>query len=324
MYKKIFKTIKKYDTIVIARHISVDPDAMSSQIALRDSIRLTFPEKKVYAIGNGTVRFNYMGKLDRGIDYSTLENVLLIVLDTPDKRRIDMDEHHLKYDYSIKIDHHPFVEKTTDLEFIQDTKSSAAEVVCDLLRNTKLVMNKEIAETLYCGIVSDTNRFLFSASNQDTFKTIAYLIEKYNIDITKCYNNLYKRPFEEVKLLGYMAQNMKVTENGVGYIKVTNEILTKYNLDSASSGNLINEFNHIEGVLVWITATEDTKNSIIRISIRSRGPVINKVAEKYNGGGHKMASGARVPSYEEVDMLIKDLDKVCKKYIESGECDENY
>ena len=324
MYKKIFKTIKKYDTIVIARHISVDPDAMSSQIALRDSIRLTFPEKKVYAIGNGTVRFNYMGKLDRGIDYSSLENVLLIVLDTPDKRRIDMDEHNLKYDYSIKIDHHPFVEKTTDLEFIQDTKSSAAEVVCDLLKNTKLVMNKQIAETLYCGIVSDTNRFLFNNSNQDTFKTIAYLIEKYDIDITKCYNNLYKRPFEEVKLLGYMAQNMKLTENGVGYIKVTNDILTKYNLDSASSGNLINEFNHIEDVLVWITSTEDTKNSIIRISIRSRGPVINKIAERYNGGGHKLASGARVPSYEEVDMLIKDLDKVCKKYIESGECDENY
>ena len=80
----------------------------------------------------------------------------------------------------------------------------------------------------------------------------------------------------------------------------------------------------IEGVLVWITATEDTKNSLIRISIRSRGPVINKIAERYNGGGHKLASGARVPSYEEVDMLIKDLDKVCKKYIESGECDENY
>ena len=324
MYKKIFKTIKKYDNIVIARHISVDPDAMSSQIALRDSIRLTFPEKKVYAIGNGTVRFNYMGKLDRGVDYSQLENVLLIVLDTPDKRRIDMDEHNLNYSYSIKIDHHPFIEKTCDLEFIQDTKSSAAEVVCDLLKNTKLKINKEIAETLYCGIVSDTNRFLFNNSNQDTFKTIAYLIEKYNIDITKCYNNLYKRPFEEVKLLGYMAQNMKISENGVGYIKVTSEILTKYNLDSASSGNLINEFNHIEGVLVWITATEDTKNSLIRISIRSRGPVINKIAEKYNGGGHKLASGARVPSYEEVDMLIKDLDKVCKKYIESGECDENY
>lgn len=32
MYKKIFKIIKKYDNIVLARHISPDPDAIASQI----------------------------------------------------------------------------------------------------------------------------------------------------------------------------------------------------------------------------------------------------------------------------------------------------
>ena len=48
MYKKIYNAIKKFDTIVIARHIGVDPDALASQIALRDSIRLTFENKKVY------------------------------------------------------------------------------------------------------------------------------------------------------------------------------------------------------------------------------------------------------------------------------------
>ena len=50
MYKEIYKYIKKYNNIVIARHIGVDPDAMASQIALRDSIKLTFPEKNVYAM----------------------------------------------------------------------------------------------------------------------------------------------------------------------------------------------------------------------------------------------------------------------------------
>ena len=48
MYKKIYNTIKKYNNIVIARHINVDPDAMASQIALRDSIRLTFSDKNVF------------------------------------------------------------------------------------------------------------------------------------------------------------------------------------------------------------------------------------------------------------------------------------
>ena len=44
MYKKILKAIKQYDTIVIARHIGVDPDALCSQLALRDVIKLNFPD----------------------------------------------------------------------------------------------------------------------------------------------------------------------------------------------------------------------------------------------------------------------------------------
>ena len=323
MYKKIYNKIKKYDNIVIARHISVDPDAMASQIALRDAIRLTFPNKKVYAIGNGTVRFNFMGKLDKDLDYSELTDALFIVVDTPDKRRVDSEGFN-RYAYSIKIDHHPFIEKFCDLEFIEDKKSSASEIIYKLIKNTKLKMNKKIAETLYAGIVSDTNRFMFNNKDTETFLSAYNLISEYNIDITKVYATLYKRPLAEERLRGYMSTNMKVTENGVGYIKVTNEVLTKFGLDSASSGNLINEYNNIGELLVWVSATEDVKNSVIRVSIRSRGPIINKIAEKYNGGGHALASGAKVPSFEEVDMLIKELDSLCSKYIESSDEDENY
>ena len=65
MYKKVFKIIKKYNNIVLARHISPDPDAIASQIALRDSIKLTFPEKNVYAVGAGVHKFKYLGTLDK-------------------------------------------------------------------------------------------------------------------------------------------------------------------------------------------------------------------------------------------------------------------
>ena len=71
MFKKIYKEIKKYNTIVIARHIGVDPDALASQLALKESIKLTFPNKNVYTVGNGSSKFSYMGKLDK------LDNVLL-------------------------------------------------------------------------------------------------------------------------------------------------------------------------------------------------------------------------------------------------------
>ena len=59
IYKKIFKLLKKYDEIVLARHIGPDPDAVASQIALRDSIKLTFPNKRVYAVGAGVSKFKY-------------------------------------------------------------------------------------------------------------------------------------------------------------------------------------------------------------------------------------------------------------------------
>ncbi len=322
MYKQIYKAIKSYDNIIIARHVSIDPDAMASQIALRDSIKLTFPTKNVYAVGNGTVRFNYLGKLDKNVTFKEDDKVLLIVVDTPDKKRVDMED--IKYDYSIKIDHHPHIETFCDLELIDDTKSSAAEMVFELIDNTKLILTKEIAQTLYTGMVSDTNRFLFSNSTFTTFMNVSKMLEETNFDITKSYSNLYRRPFSELLLFAYMIQNMKITDYGVGYVKVSNDVINKYQLDTVSTGGLINSFNNTDELLVWITAMEDVKNSCIKVSIRSRGPVINEIAEKYNGGGHKMASGAKLPSFEELDLLVKDLDRLCKKYIESSDCDEDY
>lgn len=312
MFRKIFKAIKKYDTIVIARHIGVDPDAMASQLGLKEAILATFPKKQVYAVGSGGSKFSYLGKLDHFED--DCHNALLIVLDTPDKRRVDcsnVDD----FSYKIKIDHHPFVEKFCDIELIDDHSSSACQLIMEMIYATKLKSTKEVMEKLFLGLISDTNRFMFSNSSASTFKVVAKIMKEYQLDLSTLYSELYMRPLNEVRLQGYMAQNMKVTENGVGYIKITEDILNQYQADVASAGNMINNFNYIDEVLVWLAVTEDKKNNIIKINIRSRGPVINTVAERYNGGGHKLASGARVSTMEEVDCLIDDLDNTCLNYI---------
>ena len=311
MFKKIYKEIKKYKTIVIARHIGVDPDALASGLALKESIKLTFPNKNVYAVGNGSSKFSYMGKLDKLEDY---ENFLLIVLDTPDKKRIDYKDYS-KADSIIKIDHHPFIESFGGLEYIDDKASSTCEILMELLQKTKLKCNEEIAKLLYYGLVSDSNRFLFDSSTSKTFNLVSTYLAKYPLKLSSIYTNLYLRPLKEVRLEGYISLNMKVTENGVAYIILTNDIITKFKADSASAGNMINNFNFIDEVLVWIIVTEDLKNNNVRVNIRSRGPEINKVAEKYNGGGHAMASGARLSSIEEAESLISDIDYVTEVYI---------
>lgn len=310
MYKKLLKTIKRYDTIVIARHIGVDPDALCSQLALRDAIRLNFPEKKVIAIGTGSQKFAHIGKLDK---LEKVDNALLIVTDTPDKKRIDSAVLS-DFSYIVKIDHHPFVEDFGGLEIINDQASSACEIIMELLIQMKLTLNSSIAELLYMGLVSDSNRFLFDSSTSHLFSLISYYLDKYPFDLSKCYQKLYLRPLNEVRLEGYISLNMTVTENGLGYIPITDAIIQKYGVDSASAGNMINNFNFIKEVLVWVTMTEDVKNDQIRISIRSRGPVINQVAEKYHGGGHKFASGVRVKTMEEAMKIIDDLEQVLIEY----------
>lgn len=311
MYKKIFKEIRKYDTIVIARHIGVDPDAMASQIALRDSIKLTFPEKRVLAIGTGSAKFRYIGNLDK---LENINDALLIVVDTPDKRRVDITSFD-GFSEMIKIDHHPFIEKFCDIELIEDDRSSAAEIIMELIKDTKLLCNENIARTLFIGLASDSNRFLFNSCSANTFKLVGEYLEEYKFDMYDIYQQMYARPLKEVRLEGYMSENMEVTKHGVGYMKVSDEIINKFEADSASAGNVVNNFNFIEGVYIWLTITEDVKNEYYRISIRSRGPEINQVAEKYHGGGHKFASGVKLQTIQEAMLLVEDLDKALEKYL---------
>ena len=309
MYSSIFEEIKKYDKIVIARHIGVDPDALASQVALRDAIRLTFPNKQVYAVGNSSSKFGYFPKLDRMP--SELDG-LLIIVDTPDKKRVDILDMS-NFSKTIKIDHHPWIETYCDIEYIDDKASSASEIILDFINNTELLMDQEIAEVLFMGIVSDTNRFLFSTTSK-TLLIVSNLLRDYSLDVPKLYENIFLRPLKEIRLQGYIEQHMEVTENGLAHIMITNQIISELGVDSGSAGNLVNNLNNISEVLVWVMISEDVKNGIYKFNIRSRGPVVNTIAERYNGGGHKFAAGARVTDKEMVTKLLKELDEICLDY----------
>lgn len=312
-FKQIKKQIKIYNNIFIARHIGADPDALGSTIALRDLIKEKYPNKSVYAIGNPANRFKFMGNLDKVENIP--KNSLLIVLDTPDSKRIDGIDIN-EFDFIIKIDHHPFIEKYANIEYIDDTASSTCQIILEFIYTCHYKLNKSIAEKLYLGIASDTNRFLYDYTTVKTFELVTKMLKETKINFTSLYESLYCKPLNEVKLQGYIYQNMTVTENGVAYIKITDALIKEFGIDSASAGNMINNLNYVNEILVWIFLSEDVKSNVIRANIRSRGPVINEVASRYGGGGHKFASGARLADWDLADKLISSLDELTKKYIE--------
>lgn len=313
IYKKIYKEIKKNNQIVIARHIGADPDALASSFGLKALILNTFPHKKVYVIGAPASKFSYLGKLDKYKDI--MQNSLLIVTDTPDRKRVDGVDP-LLFAKSIKIDHHPFIEKTCQLEWIDDRASSASQMIMELAFNTKLKMNLKAAELLYIGLVADSNRFMFKDSTPKTFALVSKLIKQTNLDITKEYDKLYMKSYKDIKFLGYIYQNITITENGLAYIVIKNETMKEYEIDAATAGNMVNNLNHINDFVAWVFFSEDVNLEAYRVSIRSRGPIINDIALNFGGGGHKFASGVRLKDEDKISKLINELDNCCRKYNE--------
>ena len=312
IYKQVFKIIKKYNTIVIARHIGADPDALGSQFALKDIILKLFPEKKVYAVGNPASRFKFFGNNEKFDNVDTTKG-LLIVLDTPDIKRIDgvsLDN----FEYVIKIDHHPIIDKYANIELIDDTACSTSQLILEFVFNNKIAINKEIGEKLYLGIVGDTDRFLHDYTSTKTFYLVNKLLEETKIDFTSLSKFLYQRPISEIRFEGYIYQNLTLTENGVAYIKITDRKLKEFGVDSAAAGNMINDLKFVNEIVVWVFLTEDIKSNLSRANIRSVGPYINEIATKFGGGGHKYASGVKLKTWEDSDKLINELDELVKNY----------
>ena len=186
-------------------------------------------------------------------------------------------------------------------------------MITELAYNTKFKMNKDIAEKLFMGIVSDSDRFLLSYTTPKTLLLSSKLLNDYKFELMPLYNNLYERPISERKFESYIINNMTITSNGFGYIKITDDVINEFKVDAGTASNMVNDLNFIKELKVWAFSSYDEKLDLYKINIRSRGIVINEIASHFNGGGHKFASGARIKTEEEVNELFKCLDEACKE-----------
>src|SRR5699024_7001268 len=157
-----------------------------------------------------------------------------------------------------------------------------------------------------------TGRFLFPSTRNITFQYAADLIE-YSFDRTALYDGMYDIKPNIARLRGYVLQHFTMSENGVSSIKLTKEILNEFEVTTIETSKLVGALGDIQGIRSWVYFIEE--NDIIRVRIRSKGPVINELAAKYRGGGHPLASGATVHNWDEADQFIQDLEAICAGYV---------
>lgn len=316
VYNSIYKAIERYDRIVIFRHIKPDFDAMGTQMGLYTFIKDNYPNKEVHFVGDNHVSFTprlFPETETLNNEWFKGGNFLAIIVDVGDHERI-ADPRYKHAKYKIKIDHHPCKKEIAKASLLDTESASASELAADVCLNFKnKVLSKEAARYFYIGIVGDSGRFLYSSTSTHTFAIAEELIKK-GISIKDIYLEMYEKTIDSLKSQAYVLSNFKVSPHGVAYYLLPVDVQKELKITPEQGKENVNMFSNIQGINAWCSITEDPnpKDYCWRISIRSKDKDISGVANKYEGGGHAQASGAKIKDLTKLDDFINDLDALFK------------
>lgn len=310
----ILDKIKQYEKIVIFRHKRPDGDAVGSTKGLCGVLRATFPEKDVRLINNDYAEYvAFLGEEDGAQNDEFFADALGIVIDTATVDRISNPQYALCREL-IKIDHHIPIQDYGDIIWVEEERSSSCEMIaafCDAFRD-ELVLTSEAATAIYTGMVTDSGRFRFRSVSGETMRLAGTILDV-GIDVDSLYARLYTKDFNEFKFQSYLYKKMKMTENGVAYLYVDRAMQKKFGLSNEQASACVSYMDSIKGSLIWLAFIENADGTV-RVRLRSRFIEINKLAEKYGGGGHACACGATVSSKKEMKALIADADELLGRY----------
>lgn len=310
MKRQIIDTISRYETIIIHRHVRPDPDAYGSSFGLREILRTSYPDKNVYTTGDHDETLDFLTNPDHITD-DMYNGALVIVTDTANTARVD-DQRYGMGSLLIKIDHHPNDDPYGDLTWVNTNSSSASEMIYDLYLEGKTYanweMSDEAARLLFAGIVGDTGRFMFQSTTQKTFEIAGDLI-KFDFDRTALFNGMYEVDRNLLNLQGFIYQHFVMDSNGAAFIKLTKETLEEFDVTPSETSLLVGSLGNVKGISAWVVFIEESDQ--IRVRLRSKGPIINELAKEYGGGGHPLASGASVYSWEKAEEVVEKLKRLC-------------
>jgi len=313
--------------IVITTHHRPDGDAMGSSLGLYNylikkghSVRVItpseYPDFLAWLPGNEKV-LNY--EVARNECDEILVNAdLIFCLDFNWINRVEKMEDSLRTSKAKKIliDHHLDPEKVFDITFSYSDACSTCELIFDFIiaMNDEGLIDRKIAECLYCGIMTDTNSFRFSSMKSRTHIIIASLMEA-GAENFRIHERVYDTSSEDkLRLLGYSLFEKLVVlkEYNTAYIVLSEKELQKYNYKSGDTEGFVNYALSITGIRLAVFFSE--RDGVIKISFRSKNDFsVQELSSKYfKGGGHKNASGGY--SNDSLDATVKKFLEILPSY----------
>lgn len=216
----------------------------------------------------------------------------------------------------IRIDHHLFIEKIGEYEWIDSNFASCSEMIYHFKKYHHFKLTQKGALPIYTGIVTDTGNFRFSRVNSNTLKCGASLLE-YGFDVFEIDQKINFKSLDLLKFQGYVCNNC-VTEEGLIYFKFSSQTIQQFNINIEQAFSMLNILSYVENNPVWAFIFE-LPNGIFKLSIRTQGPEISDIAHQFGGGGHQKACGVILKTNEQLNEIIQ----LIKASIQKFNCENN-
>lgn len=327
-YKNISAQLKEPQKIVLSAHASPDGDTIGSCLALYHYLVQFGHQVKVISPNVAPSFLQWLPSYEHLIIYDT--DPLSV------KKEIEAAELIFAVDYNafhrtgkgmdsllenasatkFLIDHHPNPDEVFNARISDTTASSTAELVFRFIEDLGHLekINKDVAESLYVGLLTDTGSFSFSINSDKPYKMAAFLFNT-GIDLQAINQRIYSAFTEgRLRLTGYAISEKLVVNNDYrfAYISLSKEELDRFDHQVGDTEGLVNYALGIENIVTAVLLTE--KEGKIRVSFRSKGSfAVNKIAQEYfEGGGHRNAAGGN--SFLSMEETIQKLNKIIPQY----------
>ncbi len=313
---EIYGIWEKSKNVVISPHSNPDGDAVGSSLGLAMAVA-EIGAKPIVLIEEYSEKFNFIKGTEyiyKG-DYNELEPDIFIALDCGSKNRLgDAEAVFDKARLTFNIDHHISNDNFADDNIVLPNASSTCEIVFEIIKNF-CALDKNIAEALYTGIVTDTFGFKHSSTSRNTMEIGGKLID-FGISYSAIQDKvLYEHTVTEVEIFKKALANFKI-DGKISYTVLTYNDICSCGATFKDLDGITEYILNIDGVGVSVFVYEKG-NGTCKMSFRSKGIDVNKVASVFGGGGHILASGATVE--KDIDTTLKLALDELKKELKANE-----
>jgi phosphoesterase RecJ-like protein len=320
-FEEIGAVLRSEKSFAVLSHVRPDGDALGSQLGLGLSLS---------KLGKTVMVRNEDGLLEK---YSFLPGGeflqtplsqpqdfdVAIALDTATQSRLGTATSLVRSAKTwINIDHHPGNPRYGDLVYIDSNAPATGQILFELITSQSLPMDAAIAENLFVAISTDTGSFQYPNTTARTFEIGAELLRQ-GVNVGRVSQLLYESyPRRRAELLRELLGTMRFEGQGkVASFSLSLATAAKLGARPEDNEGLIDHIRAIQGVVVAVFF-EELPEGKVRVSMRSKTDAADvcAICEKFGGGGHKLAAGARVRG-----TLAEVEEKVLKEICNVVDCD---